>query len=551
MLDVVPVHKESQTTDSLTDIGITEHVLFVENGKIINGLKDSSRKIPTTALQAMPKSCQIITREGKKIEKFNNTEQKQSSDQVDKVVAVLKNMSDKIPNLGTRNINEGKSEDQVDGVAIVPQEMPYDDLHLGIRNNTMDEGKSKDQVDEVVTVLQEMPYEDFHLGLRNNTMDQGGVPCMDQEERKDQVVEVVTVLQETPYDDLHFGIRNNTMDEQKSEDQVDEVVTQEIPYKDLHLGIWSKTMDQEKCEDQVDENATIPQEMLDKLLHLELAIQERNIQLEELQNIVDSLKEKNTQLQNEKLEMISQHQGFLLENMQEVKKLKWMEESLRKKEKMLNDRLNEDVNATQTKEINKEKEEDWYTECMKACQRVREMEDCMSKQDEIMKELDTFKDKLIQDNKQLRIEIATMLVEDVSFSGLPKTLQGLEDIVKELRRSRVFVNGVRKKVRCFTKSDVAIEELQRMEKNTLVISIGDVFLSDEEKQAQLPTNPDDMLIKKPKIVKRHRMKNRQNRLFLNMENNTNLFLSPLLGGAVFAGCTQRKHNRVNIKNRIL
>ena len=125
--------------------------------------------------------------------------------------------------------------------------------------------------------------------------------------------------------------------------------------------------------------------------------------------------------------------------MQEVKRLKELEQTLNEKEKMLKEKLEKD--SPQKSKLQLKEEADWFEECIKATNNLRQIEDLMSKQDKILGDLEKDRDRLVNDNKKLRLEMANMLSEDASLLGLPKPLQGLEDIMKQLRRSKIFSNG--------------------------------------------------------------------------------------------------------------
>ena len=117
---------EPPETIDVSDIGITDHVLFVQDGKVINGLAESSKKMPNAALDAfqkMEKPSYIMTRDGRKIQKYQSAENKYNPEQADKSVSVLKMMSEKIQRL-KQNTEEQKCGDGFDDTEFTntPQE---------------------------------------------------------------------------------------------------------------------------------------------------------------------------------------------------------------------------------------------------------------------------------------------------------------------------------------------------------------------------------------------------------------------------------------------
>ena len=115
--------------------------------------------------------------------------------------------------------------------------------------------------------------------------------------------------------------------------------------------------------------------------------------------------------------------------------------------------------------------------------------------------------------------------------------------------------GVRKKIRCYTKCNVAIQALQRMKPDTIVISIGDAVTNDEQPPPTPPKTPkspvmspqEQLLIKKPKLIKKHRMKNMQNQLFQNpVASGSTSNRAGGVRGPMIPGTARPRHKRVNI-----
>lgn len=415
-VEMGPEGTDPQQTSDVLDIGIKEHVLFVENGKIINGLAEISKPMPTAALDAM-----------KEVEK--------RAHEVAENVAALDIAANEIPSLEVESSNSAQKNsgtEMNEPAAIQPQ------------------------------------------------------------------------ANEKSPEDLAENMTGNKQEEQ---------------------------------------HAAVPQDSQPNALHLDWVIQQQNNQLKELQTIIGILREKNAQLEKEKVEIISEHQGFLLENMQEVKRLQKLEESLNEKERMIQDNIQNGSKPRKSK-LQLKEDENWFEECVKASNRVQQIESLMAKQDKMLSDLQDDRDRLLKVNKDLRVEMAKMHAEDAMFLGLPKPLQGIEDIVKQLRKSKVICNGVRKKIRCYTRCNVAIQELRRMKPDTVVISIGDITPNEDgQPPPKAPVTREQILIKKSKMIKRHRMKNMQNQLF---QNPSAMGSAPGgSGGAAFPGGMRPRHKRVN------
>lgn len=592
-VEVVPEDTEPQQTGDVPNIGITEHVLFVENGKIINGLADSSKKMPTAALDAnknIEKPSHIITRDGKKIQKYQSVESKTIPEQANKSVSILKMMSEKIQRLGKKNTEEQKCEDGFDDTVFTNNteeevEKPFDNMVENPACSKSIAGMAGETAEETVqgaveethdNVLQSPACSKSVAGMAGETAEETAVQGA-VDERLESMVQssacskpVAGMAEETitettaTSEPVIEGMLNESIIPQGSfEDHVEESNTQEpinevpghvtaadqevaneIPSLRVESSISAQENSGIEIAEQGEKHAAVFQDFKTDN-QVDWVIQEQHNQLRELQTIIDILREKNAQLENEKVEIISEHQGFLLENMQEVKRLKKLEQCLNERERMLQAGELKNNQSPKKSKLQLKEEADWYDECVKASQRIRQIENLMAKQDKMLNDLENDRDRLLKVNKDLRLEMANMLSEDASFLGLPKPLQGLEDILKQLRRSKVVCNGVRKKIRCYTKCDVAIEELQKMKPDTLVISIGD-FTPNEDEQPRPKTaiTHEQLLIKKPKMIKRHRMKNMQNRLFQNPSAVGSTLNGS--GGAAFPGGIRPRHKRVNI-----
>ncbi|KAK3748309.1 hypothetical protein QZH41_019800, partial [Actinostola sp. cb2023] len=234
----------------------------------------------------------------------------------------------------------------------------------------------------------------------------------------------------------------------------------------------------EGCMAEGSESTAIPQEVTDRIVKLELAIRERNIQLLEFRDIVSSLKKRNTTLEFEKLVEINKYTSFRKETLEEAKELKALVERLQDKEKRLDELLQQNSNESDSSDDGV----DWFEECVKVSRRVQEMEECMKRQYDILREIE-------MDRETLRNEY-NKLIDSVSNVGVPHVLQDIENVVKQLQNDQLLTNGAPKAIRFYSDSSLAVKELQRIKKTTknyAVFIVGDDFPTSSEGLASTET----------------------------------------------------------------
>lgn len=256
----------------------------------------------------------------------------------------------------------------------------------------------------------------------------------------------------------------------------------------------------------------VPQEIADRIMNLELAIQERNIQMSEFQDIISSLKERNAALEKEKEDEMNKHAGFRQETLEEAQHLRDIYVRLQEKEKHLDDLIDQNTpqSSTPSKESSNNDSVDWFQECIKASKRLQDLEECMLRQDGLFQEIEAERETLKAEVNKLKAFISEHeKPEPVTFEGVQELLKDIQRVANKLHKENNPAPKSPKAIRFYPDKELAVKELQSMKKakTTAVFIVANAFSTTK-----------DLLYKK--IGKKKGRKQRRELRIQNLVNST-------------------------------
>lgn len=224
----------------------------------------------------------------------------------------------------------------------------------------------------------------------------------------------------------------------------------------------------------------LPQEIADRIMSLEFAIQERNIQMTEFQEIISSLKERNATLEKEKQEEMTRHAGFRQETIEEAQHLRDIYTRLQEKERHLDNLIaqNTPQDYFSSKQDPNDDAVDWFQECVKASKRLQDLEECMRRQDGLFKEIEAEREILKAEVTKLKeLTCEHEKPDPVSFEGVQELLMDIQNVVSKLHRDDAPTKIPPKAIRFYPDTELAVKELQSMKKAkaTAVFIVANAF----------------------------------------------------------------------------
>lgn len=224
---------------------------------------------------------------------------------------------------------------------------------------------------------------------------------------------------------------------------------------------------------------------------LELAIQERNLQLSEFQTMIDTLKQHNSSLEKEKEEEIERYSDFRQETLEEAQHLRDIHNRLQEKEKELDELLRKNTKDDSSEEAAEESNGDdsgmdWFEECVKVSKRVKELQDLLDRQDDLFKDMEKERELFKEEIKKLR-EATMKHVDDGpgALKGVPELLKDIQNVVDKLRKKDNRTKNTPKPIRFYSDTDLAVKELQGMKKakTNAVFIVADAFATSDKEFA--------------------------------------------------------------------